>query len=294
MRTLLTIKTRFSKAIPAEQGDGKRQSEIRALDTVTDSGVRGGICMSMGSIISILYRRQDPYFFEKLSSFPGPTGCDDSFHFFARDTVPIWHSSVTGKNNGRVLEAGTGTQLSTLELTWPFMEESHTSIWGFSSLSLSCKQILISLLHGEEIPSFHVGISKLSWVKLISLPDSSNLDHLIRSRFSSPSSLNGPEPQMHFSKCHTLLPARPVLRNFNHNFKTEMVGNLLHGINFAPVFRLGYVQLRKSYQINWNSFFDVTTSSSLKKKCPKASQLHTQVTLFYHNRYFSLKNKTKD
>lgn len=128
--------------------------------------------------------------------------------------------------------------------------KSHFHLGIFLPVSLSCKQILISLLHSEEIPSFHVGISKLSWVKLISLPDSSNLDHLIRSRFSSPSSINGTEPQMHFSKCHTLLPARPVLRNVNHNFKTEMVGNLLHGINFAPVFRLGYVQLRKSYQIN--------------------------------------------
>lgn len=89
MRTLFTIKTKFSKAIPAEQGDGKRQSEIRALDTVTDSGVRGGICVSLGSRISVLYRRQDPYFFEKLSSFPGSAGCDDSCHFFARDTFPI-------------------------------------------------------------------------------------------------------------------------------------------------------------------------------------------------------------
>lgn len=71
MRTLFTIKTKFSKAIPAEQGDGKRQSEIRALDTVTDSGVRGGICVSLGSRISVLYGRQDPYFFEKLSSFQG-------------------------------------------------------------------------------------------------------------------------------------------------------------------------------------------------------------------------------
>lgn len=90
MGTLFTVKTKFSKAIPAEQGDGKRQSEIRALDTVIDSGVRGGICVSLGSRISVLYRRQDPYFFfEKPSSFPGPAGCDDSCHFFARDTFPI-------------------------------------------------------------------------------------------------------------------------------------------------------------------------------------------------------------
>lgn len=59
-----------------------------------------------------------------------------------------------------------------------------------------------------------------------------------------------------------LLPARPVLRNVNHNLKLKCRKTYFMALSFVQLFRLGKVHLRKSYQINCISFFDVTTRTS--------------------------------
>jgi len=217
-KIVFTIKTGFSKTTSAEKGDVKRQSESRTLETVTLKNEGQHLCV-IGINNHSPVQKARLLFLEKLSSFSGSPSC---YATTVQGTLSLCYIHQSLKNKGRFLEAGTGTQLSTLEkmAIYEGKWQLHFGIFLSTSLSHAKKNYWIffffSLLNSEDILSFHVRINKPCWVKLISLPDSSNLAHLIRRRFFSLSSLNA---QMLFSKCVILLlPARPVLRNVNHNF----------------------------------------------------------------------------